>query len=399
MIFSLVCNAQRGFSVQDTLVRAFEQYFGLKPTYITRAPGRVNLIGDHTDYNDGFVLPMAIDRHVWVAARPREDGMINLYSLNYESIVSFSTDKLKHQDQPHWTEHLRGVWYLLGERAQRPPGVDIMIHGDVPIGAGLSSSAAIEVALIELALKLIDRTMTQKEKALFGVDVENTFVGVPSGVMDQLASALSKRGSALLIDCRSLETEPVDIPSRAVVAVIDSAKRRQLTEGGYAVRREECEEAARIMGVSHLRDATRDILMIHKDKMPANVFRRARHVVTENERVLLAVGALKSGNLIRMGELMNESHYSMRDDFENSVPELDRLTSIARKVPGCYGARMTGGGFGGAAVALVERRALDTFIDIVSDQYAEQVGLQASAYAFEPAGGSEVIFEAASHGN
>lgn len=385
--------------MQETLVQAFEQYFGLKPTYMTRAPGRVNLIGDHTDYNDGFVLPMAIDRHVWVAARPREDGMINLYSLNYEAIVSFSTDKLKNPDQPHWTEHLRGVWYLLGERGQRPPGVDIMIHGDVPIGAGLSSSAAIEVALIELALKLIDRTMTQKEKALFGVDVENTFVGVPSGVMDQLASALSRQGSALLIDCRSLETQPVDIPVRASVVVIDSAKRRQLTEGGYAVRREECEEAARIMGVSHLRDATLDMVNGHKDKMPENVFRRARHVVTENQRVLLAVDAFRAGNLRRMGELMNESHYSMRDDFQNSVPELDRLTSIARKHSGCYGARMTGGGFGGSAVALVEKRALDAFMEDVKANYAEQVGLQASTYAFEPAGGSEVIFEAAPRGN
>ena len=385
--------------MQETLVQAFEQYFGLKPTYITRAPGRVNLIGDHTDYNDGFVLPMAIDRHVWVAARPREDGMINLYSLNYEAILSFSTDKLKNQDQPHWTQHVRGVWYLLGERAQRPPGVDIMIHGDVPIGAGLSSSAAIEVALIELALKLIDRTMTQKEKALFGVDVENAFVGVPSGVMDQLASTLSQPGSALLIDCRSLETQPVSIPARASVVVIDSAKRRQLTEGGYAVRRDECEQAARIMGVSHLRDATVDMINRHKDEMPANVFRRARHVVTENQRVLLAVDALRAGNLQRMGELMNESHYSMRDDFQNSVPELDRLTSIARKRPGCYGARMTGGGFGGAAVALVEKRALDSFIEDVKASYAEQVGLQSSIYAFEPEGGSEVIFEAAHRGN
>jgi galactokinase len=370
---------------------AFTRYYGMAATYIARAPGRVNLIGEHTDYNDGFVLPMAINRSVWVAARPREDGMINVYSGNFKAVASFSLDQLKDDSLPHWTQHLRGVWHLLGERRQRPGGVDVYIEGNIPIGAGLSSSAAIEVALTELGLAMIDDTMTQAEKALFGVDVEHQFIKMPCGIMDQTASAVSEAGHALLIDCRTLETTPVYLPKTASIVVLDTKKRRRLVEAAYAERRQQCEESAKIMEVSHLRDADLDMLSVYKDKLGPVRYRRAHHIVTENARTLDVAKALTVNNLEVAGRLMNESHYSLRDDYEVSCQELDVMSMIARKQATCYGTRMTGAGFGGCVVALVSAAHTDVFMRHVHQEYEASTQITPDVYVFEPANGSEVL--------
>jgi galactokinase len=377
--------------MQDTVIQAFQGKFGSTPTYLTRAPGRVNLIGEHTDYNDGFVLPMAIDRHIWVAAALRNDRTLAVHSVDFGADVSFSLEHLQDQSLPHWTHHLRGVWYLLKERGISLPGANILIAGDVPIGAGLSSSAAIEVALIELALAINHTAWPQHEKALFGVEVEHKFSGMPSGVMDQMASAVSQAGHALLIDCRSLETSRVHLPDHIAVVVMDTATRRQLVASAYAERRQQCEEAAKILGVSALRDADLKTVKAQQQELGDVRFRRARHIVSENERVLLFIQALQSHDLSKAGELMNQSHVSLRDDYEVSREELDIISDIARQQSGCYGARMTGAGFGGCAVAFVQFDAVEDFIPAVIADYETRTNLHPELYVFQPAGGSTVV--------
>lgn len=380
--------------MQKTIRSTFQDVFGFEPSIITRAPGRVNLIGEHTDYNDGFVLPMAIDRNIWVAAHPRTDAYLNVHSVDYQDKVSIPLEQLNDPSFPHWTHHLRGIWYLLAQQDTHLSGADIVIAGNIPIGAGLSSSAAIETALIELALFLSNQTWTQTEKALFGVKVEHEFSHVPCGVMDQMASAVSAEGSALLIDCRSLEASPVQLPEQVSVIVMDTSKRRQLVNSAYAERRQQCEEAARLLAVAALRDAKIDDIISHQAELGDVRFRRARHIITENKRVLEFVYALRNNDLRYAGSLMNASHYSMRDDFEISCAELDIMSEIARQQHSCYGARMTGGGFGGCAVAFVVPSAVQEFMLTVSDAYQAQTGLTPALYEFKPAAGSQVILPA-----
>lgn len=377
--------------MRHTVIAEFEKQFKTPPTLISRAPGRVNLIGEHTDYNDGFVLPMAIDRNIWIAARPRNDETLNVHSVDFGETVTIKLDQLTDASFPHWTHHLRGVWYLLGQRGTMPPGADLVMAGDVPIGAGLSSSAAIEIALIELALTLIGQTWSQPEKALFGVKVEHEFSHVPCGIMDQMASAVSQEGAALLIDCRSLETTPVYLPDNVAVVVMDTAKRRQLADSAYAERRRQCEEAATILGVASLRDAPLETVIANQTALGDVRFRRARHIVTENNRVMEFVKALKDKNLSYAGALMNASHASLRDDYEVSCKELDIITELARQQVGCYGARMTGGGFGGCAVALVKPDAVARLFAAISEPYQMQSKLTPVLYEFKPAAGSQVV--------
>ncbi len=379
--------------MRDVVTAAFESAFQSTPTYLTYAPGRVNLIGEHTDYNDGFVLPMAIGRGVWVAARPRTDDQFRVHSTDYSGTISFSRDQLQDSTLPHWTSHVRGVWYLLGQRGITLPTADIAIAGNVPIGAGLSSSAAIEISMIELGLALSNQQMTQGQKALLGVEIEHKFMGMPSGVMDQMTSAASSEGHAILIDCRSLETRPIHLPDGVSVVVIDTAKRRQLVGSAYVDRRRQCEEAAQMIGVSHLRDATLEQVEAYQEQLGDIRYRRARHIVTENARTLQAADILQNGDAVTMGKLMNESHYSMRDDFEISWAEADLITEMARNLPGCFGARMTGGGFGGCCVALVKSDTVDKFIADITPPYQSQSGLTPAFYPFQPAAGSHVILK------
>lgn len=377
--------------VKDNVLKKFRDHFGTAPTLLARAPGRVNLIGEHTDYNDGFVLPAAIDRAVYVAASPRIDSTINLVSIDFNAHTTFDLDTLDDPDLPPWSKYPRGaVWWLIDE-GYDVPGFDAVIGGNIPLGSGLSSSAAVEVVMLELGLAMTGyEDMPQVDKALAGVEVEHQFIGMPCGVMDQMASAMGVARHALLIDCRSLETEPIPVPAGVSLVIMDTAKRRGLVDSEYAARREQCEAAAEKLGVSALRDATLDQLEVAKTRLGEPYYRRARHIISENQRVLNTVKALREGRLHDAGKALRESHVSLRDDYQVSCTELDVISEIANAQPGCYGARMTGAGFGGCAIALVEDSAVETFVQAVAPAYTAQTGLTPELYVCQASAGSGV---------
>ena len=339
---------------QTAVPDAFRSAYGHAPTVIARAPGRINIIGEHTDYNGGFVLPAALDKATYIAASLRADQTVNVYSLNFDNHNSFTLDELIANESHDATLYPRGVLWLLRERGHALRGFDLTIGSNVPIGAGVSSSAATSVAMIEAAAYLLGVTMTQTEKAMACVRIENEFVGVRTGAMDQLISALGIDHDALLIDCRSLSTLPVPIPAGVGLLLLDTGKRRDLSSTGYSTRRAECETAAQLLGVSLLREITPERFEAEQAVLPELNARRARHVVYENARTLEAVEALRNSQLAHVGELMNASHASLRDLYEVSCRELDIMAALAQAEPGVYGARMMGGGFGGAVIALVD---------------------------------------------
>ena len=377
-------------TVKDSVLKTFADRLGGQPALLARAPGRVNLIGEHTDYNDGFVLPAAIDRAVYVAARPRPDRRVRLISTDFSAETTFALDDLDDPDLPAWSKYPRGSLWWLETQGHTVPGFDAVIGGDIPIGAGLSSSAAVEVVMIELGLALAGASLSQVEKALGGVEVEHQFIGMPCGVMDQMASALGRAGHALLIDCRSLETQPVPVPGGASIVIMDTARRRGLVDSEYAARREQCEAAAEKLGVKALRDATLPQLEEARAQLGEMLYRRARHVVSENLRVRVTVMSLRGNALKTVGQALRESHASLRDDYQVSCAELDAIVDIASAQPGCYGARMTGAGFGGCAVALVQNEAVDAFVGAVGPAYTARTGLTPHLYVCQAAQGSGV---------
>lgn len=356
--------------LRDDVRQAFQERYGHKPLGIWSAPGRVNLIGEHTDYNEGFVLPFAIDRRTLVAAGPRTDSTLRIGSTFDDPDTLYLELELPdlHTWQPdgdgidssalEWVAYPAGVAWALsryGADLSAVPGIDVMIDSNVPVGAGLSSSAAIECA-VALALDDMWRLgLTRPQLAQVGRLAENDFVGAPTGIMDQSASLLGTPDHAVLLDCRSLDTESVALGFREAgltILVIDTGVKHEHATGGYGERRASCEKAALLMGVPALRDLSVDDLGRAEDKLSNETFRRLRHVVTENQRVLDAVAALRANDHAALGALLDASHRSMRDDFEISTPELDLAVEIAQQ-NGALGARMTGGGFGGAAIALV----------------------------------------------
>jgi len=342
----------------------------------------VNLIGEHTDYNDGFVLPMAIDREVAVVGAPRDDRRIRLYALNFDDEADFALDQLQRSEPADWSDYPRGVAWALQEAGFDLAGFDGVLYGDVPIGSGLSSSAAIEMAVFmafaacQPALAGLDRVRAAK----LAQRAENAFVGVNCGIMDQFVSALGQAGHALFIDCRSLDYAPVPMPGGTAVVVVDTAAPRSLAASAYNERRAQCEAAARLLGVPALRDLSPEIFAQRRAALPALVAQRAEHVIYENRRVLDAVAALRAGDVATFGRLMNESHDSLRDLYEVSSAELDAVVEIARGVSGVYGARMTGAGFGGCAIALAEQTAVDALRDAVMREYPARTGRQPSIY-------------------
>jgi len=377
--------------MRETVLQTYQNQYGTAPRYIVRAPGRVNLIGDHTDYQDGFVMPMAVDRAVWVACAPRSDGQIRLHSIDYGGqTVTFSQDRLQDPNLPHWSRYVCGGWWLLGGKGYALPGADIVIGSDVPQGGGMSSSAAIGVAVIEMGFALLEIAKSQVEKALLAVEIEHQFIGMPCGVLDQMASAAALHQSAMVLDCRSLETQPVRVPDDLSVVVMNTMKARELTESGYALRREESEEAARILGVPMLRDATLGMIENAKTALGELRYRRSRHIITENTRVLAMQTALEKNDRVEIRALLNASHTSLRDDYQVSCAELDVMSALAQAHPACFGARMMGGGFGGCAVGLVQNSAVDTLLDAIAPRYQQQTGLQPEFYVCHPAGGSAV---------
>jgi galactokinase len=379
-------------SVRERVVREFDHRFGELPAFLARAPGRVNLIGDHTDYNEGFVLPMAIDRAAWIALRPRDDSRVSAYSLDFKQAIAFDlTDEERHGGG--WHEYMRGIAWALQHSDKVPAplrGWEGVVAGDVPLGAGLSSSAALELATARAFAGVSGLTWHPAEMARLAQRAENEWVGVNCGIMDQLISAAGEQGHALLIDCRSLETRAVPLPADASVVVLDTATRRGLVDSAYNERRAQCEAAARYFGVRALRDVDLASFAARGGGLDPVTRRRAQHVVTENARTLAAADALATGDLRTVGALMNESHASLRDAFEVSRAELDVMVAIAREQPGCYGARMTGAGFGGCAVALVDVAHAEAFARVVARDYRTAVGLTPAVYLCSAAAGASL---------
>jgi len=375
--------------MKQSVINRFEQLFDEPPAFVVRAPGRVNLIGEHTDYNDGFVLPMAINRAAWIALRPRRDGLVRIHALNFDDVAEIDLSAMHHEDEG-WREYVKGVAYILSEEWNLT-GWEGVLAGDVPIGAGLSSSAAVELAAARAFAAVGDLPWDAAHMARVGQRAENEWVGVNCGIMDQMISAAGRRDHALLIDCRSLETQAVPLPAGTVVVVLDTATRRGLVDSAYNERRAQCEAAAAFFGVPALRDVDMETFRAGSERLDPVARRRARHVISENARTLAAAEAMRRGDAAELGRLMNASHVSMRDDFEISREEMDTMVALAQAEPACYGARMTGGGFGGAAVALVRASDVETFVTSVSDGYRRITGLEPQIYICTATDGAAVI--------
>jgi galactokinase len=388
----------------DAIGQKFFQRFGALPR-IYRAPGRVNLIGEHTDYNDGFVMPAAIGFYTQVAVRPRSDRKFVIYSENYSEQVELDLDRLPATRAGHWSDYVIGVAKMLKQSGQKLGGTDLLVDGNVPQGAGLSSSASIEVAVGYALLDLsgaadqntidegIDEEKIDRTKlALLCQRAENEFVGARCGIMDQFIASHGARGHALLLDCRSLEHRFLSLPDDVSLAICNTMVKHSHAGGEYNQRRAECETGVR--GLSKHLPQTRALRDVGLEELEANgrglpdvVFRRCRHVITENARVLEAATALELGDLRAFGQLMRESHRSLRDDFDVSSYELDLMVELAEKVDGVYGTRMTGGGFGGCTVALIQTARVEEFQRAVGGGYERLTGRKPEIYICSAAGG------------
>lgn len=378
-------------TLKDKTAQLFNQHFGAAPTRFFRAPGRVNLIGEHTDYNDGFVLPCAINYETVIAAAPRSDGRVRVMAADFgEQVSEFDlTTEIAHDQAAPWSNYVRGVAWALRQRGYSLGGANLVIAGNVPKGAGLSSSASLEVAVGLALIRLSGLDVDLKTLALAGQQAENDFVGMRCGIMDQFIAALGQADHALLIDCRSLDEQAVPIPPGVAVIIANSNVKRGLVDSEYNTRRRECETAAAHFGVPALRDVSPDIFALHADELDETVARRARHVITENARTEAAAEALAQGNLKRMGQLMAESHLSMRDDFEITVPPIDALVDIIGEViGGAGGVRMTGGGFGGCVVALAPQEFAPAVEAAIAQKYPAASGLKATVYICQASAGA-----------
>jgi galactokinase len=373
----------------------FAKCFGRAPRWIIAAPGRVNLIGEHTDYNEGFVLPMAIERYMVVAADRNPERTATVHSITTGETATFNVRMSMVRGTPAWSNYLRGVVSGFQKRGIKVGGFDAVIDSGLPYGGGLASSAALEVALATLLEQLTKQPLQPIAKALLCQQAEHDFGGVPCGIMDQFTSVLAQKDHALLLDCRSRETRPVRMADPSVaVLIINTQVRHKLADGEYARRRAECEMAARTLGVSSLRDATLKELQGARKRLEPVVFQRARHVLSENDRTLKAADALQAGDWARAGKLMYESHESLRDDYDVSCPELDVVVDIARGISeadGMYGCRMTGAGFGGCAVSLVKTECLKTITRKFEASYTRKTGNHASIFCSRPAAGARLL--------
>jgi galactokinase len=378
----------------QALAKSFVEMFGVQPR-IFRAPGRVNLIGEHTDYNEGLVMPAAINCSTFVAMAPREDRIITFRSDHFPDTAELNLDRPS-QSRRHWSDYPLGVAVKLEEAGHHLKGADLLIHGDVPIGSGLSSSAAIEVST---ALALLDNaglSIDRLELAKICQKAENEFVGIRSGLMDQFIACFGKKDHAVMLDCRSLESTPLPLPQEAKLVACNTMVKHELAGSEYNARREECEQGVRMLSkhlpkIKSLRDVSIEDLERYGSELPDVVYRRCRHVITENDRVLRAATALRNGELSTFGRLMAQSHQSLRDDYEVSCKELDLMVEFANEEPGCIGARMTGGGFGGATINLVTSTAVEEFAAKVAKRYAQATNIQPETYICSAADGAEQV--------
>jgi galactokinase len=377
------------------MLHAHEQRFGRRGLLFA-APARVNLIGEHTDYTGGLVMPMAIDFATAAVISPREDDRAVFYSANFDEEVSFEITSLGQTPRGHWSDYPLGVVWSLTHEDVTVNGFSMSLTGDVPVGAGLSSSASLEVATAMALLNHAGRELPLKTVATLCRRAENEFVGAKSGIMDQFVVAGGVEGRAMLLDCRSLEFDLLPLPGQARVVICNSMVKHAVATGAYGDRSDEVLAGQAALqreqpGIGLLRDATLADLEACKDKMSAASFARCRHIITENGRVLAAREALLSSDAVRFGELMIEAHASMRDDFAASCAEVDTLVEIAVRQPGCYGARITGGGFGGCTVNLVETKNADAFVEALKREYAVATGIAADCFVCSPSDGALVM--------
>lgn len=375
------------------LVAEFSRRYEGEPL-VVRAPGRVNLIGEHTDYNDGFVLPIAIAQDVRFAVQARTDRIVKLYSQNFETETEFDLDNLERDEENNWGNYVRGMAVELMKDGRLLHGMEGVVEGNVPLASGLSSSAAMEVAAGLAFLATSREVVEPRNLAVLAQAAEINYMGVRCGIMDQFASRMGFPGHALFLDCRTLDYKLIPIETGDYVFVAtDSRQSRELAASAYNERRAQCEAAVKALSpdgppICALRDVTLEKLEASKELLDPIVYRRARHVITENARVLDAVAALESGDLTQFGKLMNESHESLRDDYEVSSPALDTLVVAAREVDGCLGSRLTGAGFGGCTVSLVHKDRIDAFREHVGKVYQEDCELEPYFYVTTPAAGA-----------
>ena len=371
--------------VEDVVVHAFTSRFGGRPR-VFAAPGRINIIGEHTDYSEGLVMPAAIDRFCLAAMGKNGSDTIRVLALGRQEEAEITPGFTR---SGTWVDYVSGVRQSLRDAGIDVPGCDLVIHGNVPEGAGVSSSAALEVSTMLAMLACADITASPIDMALWAQSAESKYVGVPCGVMDQFISANGIAGHALILDCRSLTYERAPLPPDVAFLLVDSTVRHRLVDGGYAARRADCETAAERLGLRVLRDA--NPAMLAKSFISERVMRRARHVINENERVVATAKALVAADLSEVGRLMNQSHASLRDDFDVTCRETDILADIASQTSGVYGARQMGGGFGGAVLALVDAYAVETASRTISDAYRAQTGISASSFVCGIGGGAREI--------
>ena len=378
-------NDENNTSINE-LADKFNRLWSGAPPRFFRAPGRVNLIGEHTDYNDGFVLPMALNYQTTVAAARRDDDLVEVYSLNYDELQKFDFNAAPRRRTHEWINYVEGIGRVLRDQGYKIGGANLLIGSDVPVGAGLSSSAAIEIA-VGLALTSINEIEIEKlPLALAGQAAEHEYVGTKSGIMDQFVAAFGRAGHALLIDCRALaaETIPLNLDGIEII-VCNSGVKHSHASNEYNIRRAECEKGVELLRnylpeIKALRDVSLADLERFGSFLPDVIRRRCRHIVTENNRTVESAKAFRAGDVELAGKLMLASHYSMRDDFEISCRELDTLVALAENFEGVSGARMTGGGFGGCTINLVRREHCDKFVEFISREYERQTGRHADIF-------------------
>jgi galactokinase len=386
----------------DHITSVFQEKFGSAPAHIACAPGRVNLLGEHVDYNDGFVLPAAIDRATYVAFAPAEADQTQLVAVDFDQQVSFSPQTIPSKTQPdgsplpEWALYPAGVMWTLSENHLDARGLNAVYASDVPRGSGLSSSASVEMAFVIAWQTLGGWTLTPMQRALLGQKAENQYVGVNCGIMDQFASACGVENRLLLLDCRSLEWKSMSLPENISIVIADTKVRRKLTSGEYNKRRAACEEAVRLLkqdlpNIQSLRDVSVEEFNRFAGKLPEVVAKRARHVVEEIERSKQAEALLEAGNIRRFGELMNECHTSLRDLYEVSCPELNVMARIAQSLDGCCGARLTGAGFGGCTVNLVAREKAEAFSQSLANDYQSETGSPPEIYITRASNGAGLL--------
>ena len=375
--------------LKKTIYLRFKKEYGVLPECFVHSPGRVNLIGDHTDYNDGFVLPMAIDRYIILAVKKRDDDTVRVVSIDFEEDIQFSIASAE-RGAFTWGEYISGALRYLQGVYPHLTGFDCVISGNIPVGASLSSSAALELGILKAAAYSSGLQWNPLEMAKIAQKAENEWVGMNCGIMDQTICAAGQNGYALLIDCRDLQLESCPIPENSSVIILDTTTRRGLIDSAYNERRKQCFKAATIMGIQFLRDGDRELLAQHKQEMTAKVYLRAKHIVSENERVLLSAKSMKAGDGAELGRLMYESHVSLRDDFEVSSDALNNMVECAMEQTSCLGARMTGAGFAGCAVALVKKGSEQDFMQVVERCYQDKMEVKPSLYVCTASDGTAI---------